>query len=92
MNSQAIKKKIATFPDSPGVYQFKRGKGNNSKILYIGKATSLHDRVRSYFNPDIVNTRNPLISKMLSEFDDITYQKTNSVLEALILEAYLIKK
>jgi excinuclease ABC subunit C len=62
------------------------------KILYIGKATSLRDRVRSYFNKDIVNTRSPLISKMLEEFTDIEHTATDSVLEALVLEAYLIKK
>ncbi|MFH0804354.1 MAG: GIY-YIG nuclease family protein [Candidatus Zambryskibacteria bacterium] len=84
MNSQIIKK----LPDEPGVYFFRRGKN----ILYIGKATSLRDRVRSYFSGNIEETRGPLISKMLSEFDNISYQKTDSVLEALILEAHLIKK
>lgn len=88
MKSQYIKKIISKLPDSPGVYVFKRGKN----ILYIGKATSLCDRVRSYFNKDIVSTRSPLISKMISEFDKIDHIKTDSVLEALILEAHLIKK
>jgi excinuclease ABC subunit C len=83
-----VKKKIAKFPDTPGVYQFKHG----SKILYIGKATSLRDRVRSYFTQDILNTRGPLIVKMLQKFDKVEYIKTDSVLEALILEAQLIKK
>lgn len=83
-----IKKIITKLPDQPGVYVFKHGE----KILYIGKATSLKDRVRSYFNPDIVNTRSPLVSKMLSEFDHIDHIKTDSVLEALVLEASLIKK
>lgn len=82
------KKIIAKLPDEPGVYFFKRGK----YILYVGKATSLRDRVRSYFSSDISTTRGPLISRMLEEFDTIDYQKTNSVLEALILEAHLIKK
>jgi excinuclease UvrABC nuclease subunit len=85
---QRIKNKIKKLPDSPGVYFFMKGK----KILYIGKATSLRDRVRSYFSGDIESTRGPLISKMLSQFNDIAFQKTDSVLEALILEAYLIKK
>ena len=88
MNSQGIQKIISKLPDTPGVYQFKRGK----KIIYIGKATSLRDRVKSYFNKDIVNTRSPLISKMLTKFDVIDFIKTDSVLEALILEAHLIKK
>ena len=40
-------------PDEPGVYIFKKG----PKILYIGKATSLRDRVRSYFSADLVKGR-----------------------------------
>lgn len=91
MESQAKtkqQKRIAELPDAPGVYKFLRG----DKILYIGKATSLRDRVRSYFRADIVETRSPLISKMLSEFDKIDFIKTDSVLEALVLEAHLIKK
>jgi excinuclease ABC subunit C len=80
--------KIKRLPDSPGVYFFLRGK----KIIYIGKATSLRDRVRSYFSGNIEETRGPLIVKMLNEFTDIKFQKTDSVLEALILEANLIKK
>ena len=89
MKSQdEIKKILSRFPDTPGVYQFKHA----DKILYVGKATSLRDRVKSYFNRDIVNTRSPLISKMLEQFDAVEYIKTDSVLEALILEAHLIKK
>lgn len=89
MLEKTIKQKISKFPEEPGVYFFRDKVG---KILYIGKATSLRDRVRSYFNIDIVNTRSPLISKMLEGFYDIEYIKTDSVLEALVLEAYLIKK
>ncbi|NQV93207.1 GIY-YIG nuclease family protein [Candidatus Kaiserbacteria bacterium] len=75
-------------PDSPGVYMFKAGK----KILYIGKATSLRSRVRSYFTSQIRDVRSPLIEKMVEEAKKIEVIETDSVLEALILEAYLIKK
>ncbi len=92
MTRQDIKKLITKLPDAPGVYFFRRGKGSHGEILYIGKATSLRDRVRSYFSADIAETRSPLIAKMLGEFDDISFQQTDSVLEALILEANLIKK
>ncbi|MFZ2523206.1 MAG: GIY-YIG nuclease family protein [Minisyncoccia bacterium] len=99
-SSEKINQNIAKLPDSPGVYIFKSkttvgsraSKLDNGRILYIGKATSLRDRVRSYFRPDIVDTRSPLISKMLSQFETIDHIKTDSVLEALILEAHLIKK
>lgn len=83
-----IKQILTKLPDSPGVYIFKC----KEKIVYIGKATSLRDRVKSYFRNDIVETRSPLISKMLGQFDTIEHIKTDSVLEALVLEAHLIKK
>jgi len=84
-----LKETISKLPDEPGVYLFK---DNSGKILYIGKATSLRDRVRSYFVSDIQFVRSPLIAKMVLEAEDIAFQKTDSVLEALILEASLIKK
>ncbi|MSR87940.1 MAG: hypothetical protein EXS69_02135 [Candidatus Zambryskibacteria bacterium] len=85
-------------PDAPGVYFFigplKRGEGGKrgKTILYIGKATSLRDRVKSYFARDILLTRSPLIKKMLEEADRVEFVETDSVLEALILEANQIKK
>ncbi|KKP80499.1 MAG: UvrABC system protein C [Parcubacteria group bacterium GW2011_GWB1_35_5] len=85
---RGVKKIISKLPEAPGVYKFMKG----GRVLYVGKATSLRDRVKSYFNKNIESTRGPLISKMLSEFDDIKFIKTDSVLEALILEANLIKK
>lgn len=75
-------------PNLSGVYFFKKGK----EILYIGKATSLKDRIKSYFNPDLLHTRGSRIVDMVSISDKIDFQKTDTVLEALILEANLIKK
>ncbi len=75
-------------PDTPGVYFFKDGKN----ILYIGKATILRGRVRSYFSKDLIATRGPLLVDMVTRSNKILWQKTDSVLEALILEASLIKK
>jgi excinuclease ABC subunit C len=86
MNSQY--KRIGSIPDSPGVYFFKR----KSKILYIGRATSLRDRVKSYFKDDLIDTRGPLLVDMLAKADSIEWQETDSVLEAIILESNLIKK
>lgn len=74
-------------PDEPGVYLFKKGR----RILYIGKAASLRDRVRSYFAPDLVDTRGSHIVGMVGDATTLSHQKTDSVLEALILEANLIK-
>ncbi len=75
-------------PDTPGVYFFKKG----GDILYIGKATSLLSRVKSYFAKDLIQTRGVHILDMTSKADAVTFQQTDSVLEALILEAALIKK
>ncbi|HQO71028.1 MAG TPA: GIY-YIG nuclease family protein, partial [Candidatus Paceibacterota bacterium] len=75
-------------PDKPGVYFFKKGKD----ILYIGKATSLKSRLRSYFAKDLINTRGPMILDMVTLADNIAWQEADSVLEALIAEANLIKK
>ena len=96
MTSQGFKN--LNLPEKPGVYFFlgtpKRGGGDPKQkdILYIGKATSLRDRVRSYFGPDLINTRGPLLVDMVWKSSDIKWTETDSVLEALILEATLIKK
>jgi excinuclease ABC subunit C len=88
VNSQDFKKIEKKLPNNPGVYFFMDGK----KILYIGKATNLKDRVKSYFANDLFKTRGPKIVKMLELSTRISFQKTDSVLEALILESHLIKK
>jgi len=86
MLSQDLLKK--PLPDSPGVYLFKK----KNSILYVGKATSLRDRVRSYFSNDLLKTRSMLIADMVAVAERVDFQKTDSVLEALVLEAELIKK
>ncbi len=78
-----------TLPDTPGVYFFV---GKRKEILYVGKATSLKDRVRSYFAKDLVDTRGLHMVKMVDEAVKIEHRETDSVLEALILEAKLIKE
>jgi excinuclease ABC subunit C len=81
-------------PDAPGVYFFKKNAKNGSAadILYIGRATSLRDRVRSYFGDDLIHTRGPLLIDMVTQADTVEWQETGSVLEAIILESNLIKK
>lgn len=77
-----------SLPETPGVYFFLDVDG---QPLYIGKATALRDRVRSYFIQDLAETRGPKILLMLKQIAFIGYRKTDSVLEALILETNLIK-
>ncbi|MFA5000895.1 MAG: UvrB/UvrC motif-containing protein [Candidatus Paceibacterota bacterium] len=86
MKSQDLKK--YKLPDLPGVYFFQRDR----EILYVGKATSLKDRVKSYFAGDLGETRGPKITQMLTLANKIKWQETDSVLEALLLETELIKK
>ena len=62
----------------------------NRKIIYIGKATNLRSRVRSYFQGQ--DERGERIFSMVRQVEDIKTQQTDSVLEALILESNLIKK
>lgn len=76
-------------PDQPGVYFFLNPK---KEILYVGKATSLRGRVRSYFSPDLLKTRGPMTVDMVFKAGAIRWEVAPSVLEALILEANLIKK
>ena len=82
---QLIKKKL---PDAPGVYFFL---GKRKEILYIGKATSLRARARSYFSDDLKEKRSELIENMAAEALSIEVTVTDSVLEALILETNLIR-
>lgn len=79
------KKKL---PDTPGVYFFL---GSRKEILYIGKATSLRNRVRSYFASDIKEKRSELIEQMVDAAKTVEWTETDSVLEALILETNLIR-
>ena len=51
-------------PDVPGVYLFMSGRGRAKRVLYVGKATSLRDRVRSYFDDDLIATRGPRLVDM----------------------------
>ena len=80
-----VKIKHDLLPDEPGVYFHKDISG---KILYIGKATSLKNRVSSYFNKAHDNR----IAELVSKIRRIDYIVTPTVIEALVLEANQIKK
>ncbi len=80
--------KAKELPDTPGVYFFL---GTKKEILYIGKATSLKNRVRSYFAKDLKEKRSELIEQMVTEAKTVEVTSTDSTLEALILETNLIR-
>ena len=73
-------------PAKPGVYLFRT---SNQRVLYVGKATKLSQRIRSYFSakPDRV-----MIPELVKKSDDIEFIVTNSPQEALILERQLIRE
>ena len=73
-------------PDNPGIYLFYN---SQKELVYVGKATSLRDRVGSYFKG--ARTPRP-IEAMIHEVAEIKWQATDSALEAIILEAEYIKK
>ncbi len=82
-----IEKKVQVLPESPGVYLLKDSK---ETIIYIGKAKSLRNRVRSYSQR--VDERDIKTRTLISKIADVDYLVTESEKEALILENNLIKK
>ncbi len=80
-----FKDKLALVPHKPGSYQMKDKDG---KIIYVGKAKDLHNRVSSYFNREHTGKT----AKMVSLIDDFQYIVANSELEAFIIEINLIKE
>ncbi len=83
------KSELTHLPQAPGVYFFRDADNN---ILYIGRATSLKDRVLSYFSSDLIVTRGPLLVDMVTKAHTVTSVQTDSVLEAIIMESREIKK
>jgi excinuclease ABC subunit C len=78
---------LAQVPDAPGVYLML---GEGERILYIGKAVSLRNRVRSYFQDSAAH---PLrTEKLVERVHDVRWIVVNNEIEALILEANLIKR
>ena len=78
---------LTKIPDSPGVYLMKDSSGD---VIYVGKALSLIKRVRQYFQSKKHQT--PKTRILVSHISDIEYIVTDSEIDALILEANLIKK
>lgn len=81
-----IKTQLAKLPDEPGIYLYY---DKNNNLIYVGKATSLKQRVRSYFTGK--RTNRP-IEQMIDLVETIQYRTADSVLEAIIMEANAIKK
>ncbi len=80
-----LKNKLKTIPKKPGVYFWF---DKNGKVLYVGRATSLKARLSQYFQKNIDRR----IREMVEQAADLKYEVTDSLLEAIILEAKNIKK
>lgn len=82
-----LKAKLDALPHRPGVYRLKDGEG---RVIYVGKAKDLHDRVRAYFTGS--GDGRPQFWALVRRIWDFDYIITDSEREALVLEAHLIKE
>ncbi len=87
MERGRFEERLKALPAKPGVYLFKNAAG---KVLYVGKASSLRHRVRSYFSASGASSPKP--RKIVAQAQDLDFLVTDSEQEALILENTLIKK
>ncbi|PSP91240.1 excinuclease ABC subunit C, partial [Halobacteriales archaeon QH_8_68_33] len=83
MDRGAVRERAGELPTEPGVYQFLDGE----RVLYVGKAVDLRDRVRSYADP-----RGERIRRMVHEAGRVEVAVTDTETQALLLEANLIKR
>jgi excinuclease ABC subunit C len=82
---ESLEAQVASFPDAPGVYLFKDARG---RVLYVGKADVLRDRVRAYFGPSL-EVRH---IRMVERAERVEFSVTGSISEAYLVEANLIKQ
>jgi len=81
-----VREKLKTLPKTPGVYLMKNAAGT---VIYIGKALALKNRVSSYFQH---GRKDPKTAAMVAEIEDFDYILTETEVEALMLEANLVKR
>ncbi len=84
-----LTKKLEELPKTPGVYFHKNKSG---KIIYVGKAARLSNRVRQYFQPSTKKTADAKTQALIAEIVDTDWVEVDSEMEALFLEAELIKR
>ncbi len=86
-----IAQQVKHLPDQPGVYTFRNVQ---SEVIYVGRATSLRTRVKSYFAKkfSVTDREARPIERMIDEVVQITHEVTPTVIESVILEANTIKQ
>src|ERR671935_418803 len=82
-----LEEKLERIPDRPGIYIYRDGK---AQVLYVGKAASLRSRVRSYFQES--RPHDPKTDSLVRQIRDLEYIVTDNELEALMLEANLVRR
>lgn len=85
--TEKVKAKLAQLPKSPGVYFHKSSTG---EVIYVGKAARLSNRVRQYFQKS--RLRDPKTDALVADIADIEWIETESEIDALFLEAEMIKR
>lgn len=85
--TKSLEKKLSELPKAPGVYFHKNAKG---EILYVGKAAVLRNRVRQYFQKS--RYRDPKTDALVAEIADVDWMVVESEIEALFLEAEMIRR
>jgi excinuclease ABC subunit C len=83
----SLEDKLARLPDRPGVYLYRDAK---AQVIYVGKAASLKSRVRSYFQES--RAPDPKTDALVRQIADLEYIVTDNELEAMMLEANLVRK
>lgn len=87
MSRKELKEKLKELPEKPGVYIMRNDQG---EIIYVGKAISLKNRVRQYFDNN--KNKGAKVLAMVSHIADFEYIIVQNEVEALVLESNLIKK
>lgn len=88
MSLDRLRETLRALPKGPGVYIMRSRTG---EVIYVGKAASLRDRVRSYFAPATAEAV-PKVRRIAAEVARVEVQETGSELTALLLESRLIKR
>ncbi|MCL2744344.1 MAG: excinuclease ABC subunit UvrC [Planctomycetaceae bacterium] len=86
MSFASAAEKVKDFPNNPGVYLMKNAAGS---VIYVGKAKNLRNRTASYFHKDALFDER--INTWIAEIADIDYIETDSEVDAILMEARLIK-
>ena len=84
--NEALKQKLNKLPSSPGVYFHKNDTG---EIIYVGKAAVLKNRVRQYFQK---SKKDPKTEALVAEINDTDWIVVDTEMDALFLEAEMIKR